>query len=125
MFMLTLADTTDLLAQTTDLVGGKAAPLTPQAGIGLIDRWLEPLQTAEITVDLSKALGEVADKLVQVKTLLQGRTPDADAVRTCLGELAELVSTLSPATGSEGEMPSLLEGLSAALRQAGETSKAD
>ena len=116
--MLTLADTTDLLAQTTDLVGGKAAPLTPQAGIDLIDQWLGPLQTAENTKP-------IADTLVQVKALLQNETPNEEAMRTQLGQLAELVSTLSPAMGSEGEMPSLLEGLSAALREAGETSKAD
>lgn len=116
--MLTLADTTDLLAQTTDLVSGERAQLTPQAGIGLIDQWIEPLQTAENTKP-------IADKLGQLKTLLQGGTVDEDAVRARLGELAELVSALGPATGSEGEMPSLLEGLSAALRQAGETSRAD
>jgi len=46
--MMTLADTTSLLEQTTDLVSGQTESLTPQAGINLIDQWLEPLRAAKI-----------------------------------------------------------------------------
>ena len=115
--MMTLGETTDLLDQTTDLLSGDATQLTPKTGIGLIDQWLPPLQSAENTKP-------IADKLVELKTLLGATSTNEEAVRNVVGKLAEEISTLSSAMGSEGEMPSLLEGLSAAMRQAGETSKA-
>lgn len=116
--MLTLADSTDLLQQTTQQLSAGDDSLTPQAGIALIDQWLEPLMTAENT-------RPIADKLQQLKTLLQAPAINTDAVQTRMGELAELTSMLGTGVGSEGEMPSLLEGLSSALRETGQTSKAD
>ena len=116
--MLTLADSTDLVQQTTRQLSTEANSLTSQAGIALIDEWLEPLTTAENT-------RPIADKLGQLKTLLAAPAINNEAVRTRMGELAELTSTLGTGMGAEGEMPSLLEGLSSALRQAAGTSKAD
>ncbi len=116
--MLTLADSTDLVQQTTEQLSTGGHSLTPQAGITLIDEWLEPLMTAENT-------RPIADKLGQLKTLLEAPAINNDAVQTRMGELAELTSTLGTGMGAEGEMPSLLEGLSSALRQAAQTSKAD
>lgn len=116
--MLTLADTTALLQQTTEQLTGNGGALTPQAGIALIEEWLEPLAMAENTKP-------IADKLQQVKILLESPAVNEGAVRECMGELAELTSTMGSGMGSEGEMPSLLDGLASGLRQAGQTSKAD
>lgn len=116
--MLSLADTTDLLDQTTTRLMGESGPLTPLAGIDLIESWLVPLQSADNTRPL-------ADQLAALKALLQAKPLPEEAVRTALGPLADQLSLLSTEMGGEGEMPALLEGLSTALRQAGGRSKAD
>lgn len=115
---MSLADSTELIAQTTDQLMGESGSLTPQAGVTLIDQWLEPLQTAQNTKPL-------ADTLVQLKKLLQANPVNDDAVRIHMGELAENLSLIGTDMGGEGEMPGLLEGLSAALREAAKTSKDD
>lgn len=116
--MLSLSDTTDLLDQTTTQLMGTSGPLTPQQGIDLIDSWLVPLQAADNTKPL-------ADELSALQMLLQARPLPEEAVREALGPLAEQLSRLATEMGGEGEMPALLEGLATALRQAGNTSKAD
>lgn len=116
--MLTLADASSLVQETTEQLHTDPGALTPQAGVALIDQWLEPLMTAENT-------RPIAEKLQELKTLLRVSAIDDDAVKTRMGELAELTSTMGSGMGSEGEMPSLLDGLASALRQAGQTSKAD
>ncbi len=116
--MMTLFDSTALIQETTKqlIAGGNA--LTPQAGIALINEWLEPLTEAENTKP-------IAGKLQQIKTLLAAPAIDERLVQMCMGDLAELTSTMGSGMGSEGEMPSLLDGLASALRAAGQTSKAD
>lgn len=116
--MLSLADTTSLLDETTSQVMSETGTLTPQSGIALIDEWLQPLQEAENTKPM-------AEHLSQLKTLLQATSPDGEAVRAKLGVLAEQLSILGTDMGGEGEMPSLMDALAAALRQAGGSSKAD
>lgn len=116
--MLSLADTTDLLDQTTSHLMGTSGPLTPQLGIALIDSWLAPLQAADNTKPL-------ADELSALQMLLQAQPLPEEAVREALGPLADQLSRLATEMGGEGEMPALLEGLSTALRQAGNSSKAD
>nr|WP_293833786.1 hypothetical protein [uncultured Arsenicibacter sp.] len=113
--MITLADATSLLEQTTDLLHNSP---TSEAGIPLLDQWIGALRQAPNTKP-------IADALATLKTRLQAEPADEAAVRTSLGQVADLLSALSPETGSEGEMPSLLEGLAAALREAGETSITD
>ena len=116
--MINLADTTDLLDQTTQKLKDDSEALTPQAGIALIDQWLPALSAAENTKP-------IAENLEQLKVLLKTEPVNSDEVFTKLGELAVQLSLLAPDTGSEGEMPSLLEGLSAALKLAAGTSKSD
>ncbi|MBD2757422.1 hypothetical protein [Spirosoma validum] len=116
--MMTLADATDLLQQTTEQLSANTDTLTPQAGVTLIDQWIEPLTTAENT-------HPIADQLKQLKSLLQAPAIDKDAIQNCLSELADLTSTMGIGMGSEGEMPSLMDGLAAAIRQAGQTSRVD
>ncbi|SFE96623.1 hypothetical protein [Spirosoma endophyticum] len=116
--MLSLADTTDLLDQTTTYLMGTSGPLTPQQGIDLMESWLSPLQAADNTKPL-------ADELSALLMLLQARPLPEEAVREALNPLADQLSRLATEMGGEGEMPALLEGLSTALRQAGSSSKAD
>ncbi len=116
--MLTLADTTDFLDQTTKILTGESGELTPQAGVAQLDQWIGPLQDAQNTQPLAAGLSEL-------KTLLQTTPVDETAVRSQMGILAEQLSLMSADMGSEGEMPALMEGLAASLRKAGDTSKAD
>lgn len=116
--MLSLADTTDLLDQTTTQLMGESDALTPQAGMALIDAWLAPLQGGENTRPL-------ADQLVTLKSLLAANPVDESAVRGVVGPLAEQLTLFSTQMGGEGEVPALLEGLATALRQASDGSKAD
>ena len=116
--MLSLADTTDLLDQTTTQLMQQSGPLTPQMGIALIESWLEPLQVADTTKPLADELSAL-QMLLQAKPLLEG------AVRTALVPLVEQLSVLAIDIGGEGEMPALLEGLTAVPRQAADRSKAD
>ena len=116
--MLSLADTTELLDQTTNQLMGESGLLTPQAGVALIDSWLEPLLGGENTRPL-------ADQLTALKALLEANPLQPEAVQTAMRPLADELSLLATQMGGEGEMPALLEGLSAALRQAAQSSKAD
>lgn len=116
--MTNLADTTDLLDQTTQKLKDDSETITPQAGVVLIDQWIPALSTAENTKP-------IAENLEQLKVLLKTEPVNSDEVFVVLGKLAGQLTLLAPDTGSEGEMPSLLEGLSAALRLASGTSKSD
>lgn len=116
--MLSLSDATALVQDTTDQLINTDTHLTPQAGSALIGQWLEPLSAAENTKP-------IADKLSQLKTSLGAPAVDEAAVQTLMGELAELISTMGAGMGSEGEMPSLLDGLASALRHTGQTAKGD
>lgn len=116
--MLSIADTTDLLDQTTTQLMQPSDPLTPQMGIALIDAWLGPLQASDNTKPL-------ADELSALQMLLQAKPLPEEAVRTALIPLAEQLSVFATDMGGEGEMPALLEGLATALRQAAQSSKAD
>lgn len=116
--MLSLADTTDFLDQTTKTLTGELGELTPQTGIVQLNLWIEPLQAAQNTQPL-------AAELSKLKTLLEVTPVDEAAVQTQMGTLAEQLSLMSAAMGGEGETPALMDGLSASLRQGGDTSKAD
>ena len=116
--MLSLADTTDLLARTTTCLTEESAMLLPRAGVALIDAWLEPLEEGENTQPLT---GELAG----LKSLLATNPVDEQAVQSTLASLAGQLSLFSSQLGTEGEMPGLLEGLATALRQAAESSRAD
>ena len=116
--MLSLADTTTLLDQTTTQLLGESEPISPQAGLALIDSWLDPLQQGENTRPL-------AQQLITLKALLKAQPVDESAVQAAMSPLAEQLSLLATDMGGEGEMPSLLEGLATALRQAAGTSRTD
>lgn len=116
--MIDHADTTDLLDQTTQTLTGESGTPTPQEGIALIDQWIAPLEAGENTKP-------IAEELQKLKTLLKAEPVDSGAVFAILGEIAIQLTAIAPDMGSEGEMPSLLEGLASALRLTAGTSKAD
>ena len=109
--MINLADATNLLDETTQKLSAESQTLTPGEGIALIDQWIAPLENAENT-------RPIAEELKQLKSLLQAENVDSAAVTGQLEKIAGELSLLAPETGSEGEMPSLIEGLAAALRLA-------
>lgn len=115
--MITLADTSALLDKTTEQLSGDITQLTPRAGIQLVEQWIGTLQEGENTKPM-------ADKLTEIRDLLETGKTEGKPLTNALGELADMLSELSPQMGSEGEMPSLLDGLATALRQVGGTSKA-
>ena len=116
--MMTLADSTELLQQTTEQLHADGAWLTPAAGITLIDQWLGPLAAAENT-------RPIADLLQHLKALLQAPQINNETVQQRMGELAQLTTTMGSGMGSEGELPSLMDGLASALRQAGQSARTD
>lgn len=83
--MLSLAESTELLQETTEQL--TAATVTPQAGLLLIDQWLEPLWAGENTQP-------IADALQHLKNLLSSPSVDADAVREAMSGLAEQTSMM-------------------------------
>lgn len=114
---MTIADTTALLEETTSKLSSASVKLGAEAGVELIDQWVGPLQQGENTKP-------IADKMGQVKILIQSGEAGSEKMRNTLGELADMISELGPQMGSEGEMPSLMDGLATSIRQIGETSKA-
>jgi uncharacterized phage infection (PIP) family protein YhgE len=116
--MITLADASIQLDETTKTLSAQANGPAPQESIALIDQWAGSLAEVEMTQPL-------ADTLSTLKTQLGETSPDKNAIQETVAKLAQQVSELSARMGAEGEMPSLLEGLSSALRQLAEVSKTD
>jgi hypothetical protein len=112
--MTTLNDSPDLLRQTTAQLTEATAPLTAQSGLALIDQWIEPLLTTEQTKP-------VAEKLTQLKTLLEAEELNPVAVRSRLVELAKLTVMVESATNADEQTASLLDDLIIALKQAAGT----
>lgn len=115
--MMTLNDTSALLDETTVALSHPEQPAT-QVATTLIDQWIAALSEGENTQ-------EFAGQLTELKAMLQNTPANARAVGMLMGQLAEKLTQFSTQVGSEGELPSLLMGLAAALRQAGGTSIAD
>lgn len=110
--MKTLNESPQLLQQTIDLLNADPAQLNAQAGVNLIDQWVEPLLTLQVTKPISEKLG-------QLKMLLQAELPNDEAIRTLLNELAEVTQTVSEAPDCQGEASSLSGSLAEKLRQVG------
>lgn len=116
--MITLADASIQLGETTKTLSGQANGPTTQESIALIDQWVGPLQEVDMTRPLSETLTALKAQLGESK-------PNKSAIQDTVSKLAQQVSEMSSRMGAEGEMPSLLEGLSSALRQLGEVSRTD
>lgn len=109
--MENLANTTDLLDRTTLKLVDESHLMTPKEGVEIIDQWITTLGDAENAKPIT-------DELQQLKSLLQSAKVDGSAVSSKLGKLADQLSLMASETGSEGEMPSLIDGLASALRLA-------
>ena len=116
--MMTLADASIQLDETTKKLGTQGNGPTLQEGIALIDQWANSLQEIEMAQPLAKTL-------TTLKSHLQQSPTDKETIQETVGKLAGQISELSSEMGAEGEMPSLLEGLASTLRQLGEVSKTD
>ncbi len=114
--MKTLDNATDLLRQTTAQLTEDAGPLTPENGLALINQWIEPLLTTEHTKP-------IAEKLTQLKTLLEAEEQNPAAIRTRLAELAKLTVVAESATEVDEPTASVLDDLIIALKQAAGTSE--
>lgn len=116
--MITLADASIQLDETTKKLSQQTDSPTSQEGIALIDQWAASLQEVEMTQPLAETLNTLKEHLQKSPT-------DKDSIQETVAELARQISEIASKMGAEGEMPSLLEGLASALRQLGEVSKTD
>lgn len=110
--MKTLNESPELLRQTIDLLGGNPTQSGKQDSIDLIDQWIEPLLTLQLTKPISEKLG-------QLKMLLEAETINDEAVKTLLNELAELTKAVSEAPDCQGDVSSLSGELAQALQEVG------
>lgn len=102
-----LADTTALLESTTSKLMGSEISITPSAGIELLDQWIVPLSENQNTQSISRQLQKLKAQLQESAVA----SVVADQMQLIAGEVSEIGADM----GAEGEMPSLLTGLSAAL----------
>lgn len=107
--MKSLADTSGLMEKTTSMLMGSEESFTAQAGVDLIDQWITPLSESENTQ-------QVARELQKLKALISASPANSSEVYAQMGVLAVQVLLIAPDIGAEGEMPSLLPALAAALR---------
>jgi len=107
--MKSLADTTELMQTTTSTLMGAEESVTAEAGVKLIDQWISPLSESENTQP-------IAQELQELKTLIQTDPADSAKVHKQMAVLAAKVLLIAPDIGAEGELPSLLSALAAALR---------
>ena len=111
--MATLEENSTLLDETMVVLTGDLTSSTamPQSGTTVIDSWLTQLKA-----------GENADELVvgleNLKTELATDKPDSGKLSKTMFKLAEHTRLMGTETGSEGEISTRLEALSAALRTA-------
>lgn len=114
--MITLADASVQLDETKQILTENAQGLDAQQGIALIDRWVGPLADVEMMQPIAQTLDTLKRQLEPY---------DSEAIRETVKTLAGQVDELSTQVGSEGEMPSLVDGLAAALRKIADVSRTD
>lgn len=107
--MFTHEQSSSLLDSTMDVLEGDSGQKTPQSGLGIIDQWLAELHKAENTT-------AIYSTLEQVKTQLESGQMRTDKLVELLNTLATQTLEFSPMLGSEGDISTRLEALSAGLR---------
>lgn len=110
--MKNLADTSELLDITIFKLMENPGSFNTEEGIGILDQWIKPLDEADSTKPLGSELGKLKD-------LLEHKPVNNEAVVSQMGIVADQLLLLAPKIGTEGEMPSLLMALAAALRFGG------
>ncbi|MGA0559552.1 hypothetical protein ACO2Q8_23030 [Larkinella sp. VNQ87] len=110
--MATLANTTNLLDETIEVLGTNHTIPPGETIVNLLNQWIGILEQSENTHPLGRKLSELNDALTAEK-------PETATVQRILNELADATEEFSAEVGPEGEIPTQLEGLSAALRNLG------
>ncbi|MBN8823259.1 MULTISPECIES: hypothetical protein [unclassified Spirosoma] len=107
--MFTHEDASELLDSTMTVLESESGSTTPQDGSPIIDQWLTQLHQADNA-------GPIAQTLEQVKEQLQMDSINSDELCRLLNTLATQTSEFSTMMGSEGDMATRLEALSAGLK---------
>ncbi|GAB3918885.1 hypothetical protein [Larkinella terrae] len=110
--MATIANTTNLLDDTIEILSNDQNKVPGDDSVNLIQQWIGILNQAENT----RPLG---NKLTELSETLSKESPDTATIQRLLNEIADATEEFSSEVGPEGEMPTQLEGLSAALRNLG------
>ena len=97
-----------MVVLTGDLTSSTAMP---QSGTSVIESWLTQLKAGENTDELVAGLENLKAELATEK-------PDSGKLSGVMYKLAEHTRLMGTETGSEGEISTRLEALSAALRTA-------
>ncbi|WP_020594669.1 hypothetical protein [Spirosoma panaciterrae] len=107
--MFTHEDASELLDSTMTVLDSEPGSTSPQDGANIIDQWLTQLHQAENA-------GPIAQTLEQVKEQLLKDSINSDELCQVLNTLATQTSEFSTRMGSEGDMATRLEALSAGLK---------
>ncbi|GAB3261079.1 hypothetical protein GCM10027347_25880 [Larkinella harenae] len=105
----TLENATDLLDTTIETLSHEQPNPPHEKGVSLLQQWIEVLSQSENTQPLGQKLAELNDTLAQ-------DSPDTARVQNLLNEIADTTQEFAVEVGPEGELPSQLEGVAAALR---------
>ncbi len=109
--MATLEETSALLDETMVVLTGDLTSSTakPLDATDVIDSWLRQLRPGDNTDELVAGMEKLKSQLAHGK-------PDSGELSVTMLSLAEQTRLMGTETGSEGEISTRLEALSAALR---------
>ncbi|GAB3319681.1 hypothetical protein GCM10027299_12430 [Larkinella ripae] len=107
--METFENATDLLDTTIETLGQEENPQADSESSNLLSQWIEVLKQSENTRPLS-------NKLAQLSSALTTDSPNMTTIEGLLNDIADATQEFAVEVGPEGELPSQLEGLAAALR---------
>ncbi len=108
-FLDNLPNTSELLDNTIDTLTNGIDLETGKADTSLLQKWIDILKQTENTQPLSEKLSELSDALTT-------KAPDQATTQRLLNEIADATTEYATEVGPEGELPSQLEGVAAALR---------
>lgn len=107
--MATLEKAVDLLDTTLETLGNDQTEKPGEESSNLLQQWIGILKQSENTQPLSQKLSALNDALTQ-------ESPDTGTVQQLLNDIADAAQDFAIEAGPEGEVPSQLEGIAAALR---------
>ncbi len=108
-FLDSLPETSELLDTTIDTLTNGIDVEAGQADTSLLQKWIDILKQTENTQPLGEKLSELSDALTT-------KSPDKPTLQRLLNDIADATTEFATEVGPEGELPSQLEGVAAALR---------
>ena len=108
-FLDSLPETSELLDTTIDTLTNGIDVEAGQADTSLLQKWIDILKQTENTQPLGEKLSELSDALTT-------KSPDKPTLQRLLNDIADTTTEFATEVGPEGELPSQLEGVAAALR---------